>query len=67
MSPDFATTGSPGRTNISGRPSLYMPPGVLGKRLEILKRGCYRVLPLGEGLQRLQDGKLRSQSVAIYF
>jgi peptidoglycan/xylan/chitin deacetylase (PgdA/CDA1 family) len=49
------------------RPSLYMQPEVLGQRLEILKRGGYCVLPLGEGLRRLQAGELPSKSVAITF
>src|ERR1700676_4709442 len=49
------------------RPSLYMQPEVLRQRLEILKRGNYNVVPLGEGLQRLQAGNLPSRSVAITF
>ena len=49
------------------RPSLYMQPEVLRQRLEILKRGGYCVLPLGEGLRRMQAGELPSKSVAITF
>ena len=49
------------------RPTLYMQPGVLRQRLEILKQGRYNVLPLGEGLQLLRAGNLPSRSVAITF
>jgi peptidoglycan/xylan/chitin deacetylase (PgdA/CDA1 family) len=44
-----------------------MPPEVLRQRLEILKQGRYNVLPLGEGLQRMQAGDLPARSVAITF
>jgi peptidoglycan/xylan/chitin deacetylase (PgdA/CDA1 family) len=49
------------------RPGLYMEPAVLAQRLETLKQGGYSVLPLGEGLQRLQAGTLPARSVAITF
>ncbi len=49
------------------RPGLYMDPTTFGQRLEILKRGRYPVLPLVEGLQRLQHGTLPSRSVVITF
>ena len=49
------------------RPSLYMQPRVLQERLELLRRGGYNVLPLGEGLRRLQTGELPPRSVAITF
>jgi peptidoglycan/xylan/chitin deacetylase (PgdA/CDA1 family) len=49
------------------RPSLYMQSEILRQRLEILKRGKYNVLPLGEGLRRLQAAELPPKSVAITF
>jgi peptidoglycan/xylan/chitin deacetylase (PgdA/CDA1 family) len=49
------------------RPSLYMDPGVLRQRLEILKQGRYNVLRLGEALRRLQTGDLPPRGVAITF
>lgn len=49
------------------RPDLYMHQDVFRQRMEILKRGGYHVLPLGESLQLLQTGKLPSKSVAITF
>ena len=49
------------------RPRLYMHPEVFRQRLEILKQGGYNVLPLGEGLRRLQAGELPSKSLAITF
>jgi peptidoglycan/xylan/chitin deacetylase (PgdA/CDA1 family) len=49
------------------RPSLYMHPEVLRKRLEILKQGRYNVLRLGEALQRLQTEDLPPRSVVITF
>jgi peptidoglycan/xylan/chitin deacetylase (PgdA/CDA1 family) len=44
-----------------------MEPWVLRQRLEILKRGNYNVLPLGEGIRRLQARELPPRSVAITF
>ncbi len=49
------------------RPRLYMHPEVFRQRLEILKQGRYNVLPLAEGLQRLQAAELPPKSVAITF
>jgi len=49
------------------RPELYMRPELLQQRFEILKRGRYAVLPLGEGLERLESGTLPARSVAITF
>jgi peptidoglycan/xylan/chitin deacetylase (PgdA/CDA1 family) len=49
------------------RPRLYIQPERLAQRLEILKRGGYAVLPLGEAIQRLKTGILPSRSVAITF
>jgi peptidoglycan/xylan/chitin deacetylase (PgdA/CDA1 family) len=49
------------------RPGLYMHPELLVQRLEILKLGGYAVLPLGEGLQRLESGTLPARSVTITF
>jgi peptidoglycan/xylan/chitin deacetylase (PgdA/CDA1 family) len=49
------------------RPALYMAPGLLERRLQILKQGGYSVLPLGEGLDRLYRGDLPSRSVALTF
>ena len=49
------------------RPGLYMEPSILEQRLEILKRGNYAVLPLGESLERLRAGTLPPRSVVITF
>jgi peptidoglycan/xylan/chitin deacetylase (PgdA/CDA1 family) len=49
------------------RTGLYMEPAVLEQRFEMLKRGNYSVLPLGESLQRLRAGSLPPRSVAITF
>jgi peptidoglycan/xylan/chitin deacetylase (PgdA/CDA1 family) len=49
------------------RPSLYMQPEIFRQRLEILDRGKYNVLPLGEGLRRLQAAELPPRSIAITF
>jgi peptidoglycan/xylan/chitin deacetylase (PgdA/CDA1 family) len=49
------------------RPALYMDPRLLEQRFELLKRGRYSVLPLGDGLRRLQAGALPPRSVAITF
>jgi peptidoglycan/xylan/chitin deacetylase (PgdA/CDA1 family) len=49
------------------RPGLYFLPDVFEKRLKILKNGGYNVLPLGEGLCRLEAGELPAGSVAITF
>lgn len=49
------------------RPALYMEADRFEQRLQMLKKGGYSVLPLGEGLQRLQAGTLPPRSVAITF
>jgi peptidoglycan/xylan/chitin deacetylase (PgdA/CDA1 family) len=49
------------------RPGLYIEPSVLEQRLQILKTGGYSVLPLGEALDRLQQGSLPPRSVALTF
>jgi peptidoglycan/xylan/chitin deacetylase (PgdA/CDA1 family) len=49
------------------RPGLYMPPELLGSRLETLQAMHCSVLPLGEALIRLGDGDLPQRSVAITF
>lgn len=49
------------------RPTLYMPPQVLEERFQILERNKYNVVPLGLGLQQLQEGNLPHRSVAITF
>ncbi|HVX66461.1 MAG TPA: polysaccharide deacetylase family protein [Bryobacteraceae bacterium] len=48
-------------------PTLYMSVDDFARRLEILRRGGYRVLPLGEAVERLYKGDLPPQSVAITF
>ena len=48
-------------------PSLYMPPAVLGRRLEILRASRCAVLPLGEAVQRLYAGTLPARSVVVTF
>lgn len=49
------------------RPATYMTAAWLEKRLELLKRGGYTVLPLAESLRRLNDKTLPPASVAITF
>ncbi|HZQ70128.1 MAG TPA: polysaccharide deacetylase family protein [Terriglobales bacterium] len=49
------------------RPRLYVPPHLLEQRFEILKRGGYSVLGLGEALQKLPAGKLPPRSVVLTF
>ena len=49
------------------RPLLYIHPEKLEQRLASLKKGNFSVLPLGEGLQRLQSGTLPPRSVVITF
>jgi peptidoglycan/xylan/chitin deacetylase (PgdA/CDA1 family) len=49
------------------RPALYMTPQQLESRLAILKRDEYNVLPLAEGLTRLQTGDLPLRSVVLTF
>ena len=48
-------------------PTLYMSPEDFGRRLEILRRGGYNVLPLGDAIERLYARDLPPQAVAITF
>lgn len=48
-------------------PTLYMSSEDFGRRLEMLRSGGYRVLPLGEAVERLYAGELPPQAVAITF
>jgi peptidoglycan/xylan/chitin deacetylase (PgdA/CDA1 family) len=49
------------------KPELYMDPGRLRQRLEILRVGGYSILPLNEAVHRLYEGDLPRRSVAITF
>jgi peptidoglycan/xylan/chitin deacetylase (PgdA/CDA1 family) len=49
------------------RPYLYIRPKQLDRRLEILRRGKYSVLPLAEALERLYRKDLPERSVALTF
>ncbi len=49
------------------RPGLYMPLQVFEQRLEAIKRGGYRVLPLAEAVQRLRTRGLPARSVVLTF
>ncbi len=49
------------------RPALYVSPQHLERRLDILRKGMYKVLPLGDALQRLYKRDLPPRSVAITF
>jgi peptidoglycan/xylan/chitin deacetylase (PgdA/CDA1 family) len=49
------------------RPYLYIRPQQLERRLEILKRGNYSVLPLAEALERLYRKDLPERSVALTY
>jgi peptidoglycan/xylan/chitin deacetylase (PgdA/CDA1 family) len=44
-----------------------MDPQKLEQRLELLKKGCYSVIPLDEALPRLRNGTLPPRSVVITF
>lgn len=48
-------------------PSLYMSPEDFERRLEILKKRRYSVLPLGEAIERIHARDLPPKSVAITF
>jgi peptidoglycan/xylan/chitin deacetylase (PgdA/CDA1 family) len=48
-------------------PELYMPPSLFRKRLETIRRNGYKVLLLGEALDRLQTGSLDGPSVVLTF
>src|SRR3974390_421115 len=47
------------------RPFLYLTPEIFERRLEMLERGKYAVLPLGEALERLNPNGLPRSSVAL--
>jgi peptidoglycan/xylan/chitin deacetylase (PgdA/CDA1 family) len=49
------------------RPATYIHPQLFEKRLELLGRGGYRVLPLGEAVERLYRGDLPPRSAVITF
>ena len=49
------------------RPYLYISPEQFERRLEILRKGRFRVLPLGEALERLYRKDLPERSVALTF
>lgn len=49
------------------RPALFMPVQLFDQRLEAISQGGYRVLPLGEALERLRRHDLPPGSVAITF
>lgn len=49
------------------RPGLYISPRTFADRLDLLHRGGYRVLPLGEAVNLLQARKLPPRSVSITF
>lgn len=49
------------------RPLLYVSQEFFRRRMELLREGGYRVLPLGEALARLSEGCLPERSVALTF
>jgi len=49
------------------RPATYIHPTLFAQRLELLSRGRYKVLPLGEAVERLYRGDLPSRSAVITF
>jgi peptidoglycan/xylan/chitin deacetylase (PgdA/CDA1 family) len=49
------------------RPALYISPQNLERRLEILRKQKYAVLPLGEGVERLYRNDLPPRAVALTF
>jgi peptidoglycan/xylan/chitin deacetylase (PgdA/CDA1 family) len=49
------------------RPYLYISPRQLDRRLQILRKGDYKVLPLSEALERLYRNDLPPRSVALTF
>ena len=48
-------------------PALYMPPVALRARFELIRDQGYQVLPLREGIERLQSGTLPPRAVALTF
>jgi len=49
------------------RPALFISPGRLRERFEMLRLGGYNVVPLGEGLERMRTNNLPPRSVALTF
>jgi peptidoglycan/xylan/chitin deacetylase (PgdA/CDA1 family) len=49
------------------RPYLYIRPQQLDRRIEILQRGKYAVLPLAEALERLYRKDLPERSIVLTF
>lgn len=49
------------------RPLLYVDRKHFRRRMELLREGGYRVLPLQEALERLDEGALPEKSVALTF
>ncbi len=49
------------------RPHLYLSPRVFERRLDILERSKYSILPLAEALDRLYKNDLPPRSVALTF
>lgn len=49
------------------KPGLFMTAALFESRLKRLRRGGYRVLPLGEAVERLRAGTLPPRAVAITF
>jgi peptidoglycan/xylan/chitin deacetylase (PgdA/CDA1 family) len=49
------------------RAALYVEPRQLEQHLDLLRQGDYNVLPLGEGLKLLSEGRLPPRAVAITF
>jgi peptidoglycan/xylan/chitin deacetylase (PgdA/CDA1 family) len=49
------------------RPGLYMKPQQLERRLDLLQKESYTILPLGDALERLYRRDLPPRSVAITF
>lgn len=47
--------------------SLYITPRRFEQRMEILKKGGYSVLPLGEAIERIRTRSLPARSVALTF
>lgn len=46
---------------------LYLPPTLFRDRMQMLRAGGYRVLPLADGVKRLSSGTLPEKAVSITF